>query len=166
MNKFHVYSFSCYRLHSLKLCEAANVKKLRDASTNVHATFWLFQFVIVVRYSWAHPKVRTQYGFVEGKVLSIHFGPNTEVEQFLGIPYALPPVGDRRFEHPKAPVAYRNGEMMFCLLSVVCLIQICSKINILHDIIVLPYISIDHSRYYLLSWDHSQFEVRHVLTGK
>ena len=77
--------------------------------------------VIVVRYGWEHPKVSTKYGIIEGMVVSTHFGRNTEVEQFLGIPYALPPVGDRRFEYPKPPVAYLNGELIIYLLSVLCL---------------------------------------------
>ena len=77
-------------------------------------------FIFVVRYAWYHPKVRTQYGIIEGKVVSTHIGPNTEVEQFLGIPYALPPVGDRGFEYPKPSVTYPNGELIIYLI-IICL---------------------------------------------
>ena len=51
-------------------------------------------------------------------MVNTHIGPNTEVEQFLGIPYALPPVGDRRFEYPKPPVAYPNGELIIYLIII------------------------------------------------
>ena len=67
-------------------------------------------FGYAARYVLAHPKVRTQYGIIEGTVVNTHIGPNTEVEQFLGIPYALPPVGDRRFEYPKPREKFVNGK--------------------------------------------------------
>ena len=53
-------------------------------------------------------------------MVNTYIGPNTEVEQFLGIPYALPPIGDRRFEYPKPPVAYPNGELIIYLI-IICL---------------------------------------------
>ena len=43
-------------------------------------------------------------------MVSTHIGPNTEVEQFLDIPYALPPVGGRRFVYPKLREKFVNGK--------------------------------------------------------
>ena len=67
-------------------------------------------FFHAAHYVLAHPKVRTQYGIIEGKVVNTYIGPNTKVEQFLGIPYALPPIGDRRFEYPKPREKFVNGK--------------------------------------------------------
>ena len=45
------------------------------------------------------PSVRLRQGTVVGKVLSNSYP--VSVEAFLGIPYALPPTGDRRFRLPE-----------------------------------------------------------------
>ncbi|KHJ78738.1 hypothetical protein OESDEN_21639 [Oesophagostomum dentatum] len=46
-------------------------------------------------------KVRTRYGIVEGFRLDI--GAGKEVDLFLGIPFAAPPVGELRFQKPQPP---------------------------------------------------------------
>ncbi|CAH8629194.1 unnamed protein product [Heterobilharzia americana] len=57
-------------------------------------------------FSWAdHIVVRTNYGAVSGKQKYIH-GKN--VYQFLGIPFAKPPIGDLRFQYPKPPDPWSN----------------------------------------------------------
>nr|CAX69351.1 butyrylcholinesterase [Schistosoma japonicum] len=50
---------------------------------------------------WAdHIVIRTNYGAVSGKQRYI-YGKN--VFQFLGIPFAKPPIGDLRFKFPEPP---------------------------------------------------------------
>ena len=41
------------------------------------------------------PVVKTKYGYVEGKTISLHTGK--KVTRFHGVPFAKPPVGDLRF---------------------------------------------------------------------
>ncbi|RTG83071.1 uncharacterized protein DC041_0006993, partial [Schistosoma bovis] len=56
--------------------------------------------------SWADQIViRTNYGAVSGKQKYIH-GKN--VFQFLGIPFAKPPIGDLRFRFPEPPDPWSN----------------------------------------------------------
>ena len=51
--------------------------------------------------------VTTQHGVIRGHVVSSSFG--TEVEQFLGIPYAIPPIGSKRFENPELYGQFSGG---------------------------------------------------------
>ena len=62
-------------------------------------------------------------------MVNTHIGPNTEVEQFLGIPYALPPVGDRRFEYPMPPENFQNG-MKLCFFLILEIKQDYSYLSI------------------------------------
>lgn len=50
------------------------------------------------------PTVQTQSGAVQGVVESV-------VERFLGIPYALPPVGDLRWQPPREPEPWRGTRL-------------------------------------------------------
>ena len=43
-------------------------------------------------------KVKTSSGFVKGRTINVL---NQTIKQFLGIPYAEPPIGDLRFAKPK-----------------------------------------------------------------
>src|SRR2546427_9772909 len=45
----------------------------------------------------AHTVVKTQAGLVKG------FGADHEILEFLGIPYAKPPVGELRWTNPQPP---------------------------------------------------------------
>uniref|UniRef100_A0A1I7Y4Z0 Carboxylic ester hydrolase n=1 Tax=Steinernema glaseri TaxID=37863 RepID=A0A1I7Y4Z0_9BILA len=47
------------------------------------------------------PLVETPYGPVEGFELALEDGRTANI--FLGIPYAKPPIGELRFEHPQKP---------------------------------------------------------------
>ena len=51
--------------------------------------------------------VPTQHGVIRGQVVLSPFG--TEVEQFLGIPYAIPPIGSKRFENPELYGQFSGG---------------------------------------------------------
>ena len=63
-----------------------------------------------------NPQVKTKYGYIQGKVVTTHFGEDTQVEEFLGIPYALPPVGQRRFNYPQPPGQLPDGKLSFVVL--------------------------------------------------
>ncbi|VDI27354.1 Hypothetical predicted protein [Mytilus galloprovincialis] len=47
---------------------------------------------------------KTIYGWIRGKVTSRV--PGLKVEEYLGVPYALPPIGHFRFKRPKEPVIW------------------------------------------------------------
>ncbi|XP_052098497.1 cholinesterase 1-like isoform X2 [Mytilus californianus] len=47
---------------------------------------------------------KTIYGWIRGKVSSRV--PGLKVEEYLGVPYALPPIGHFRFKRPKEPVRW------------------------------------------------------------
>ena len=51
--------------------------------------------------------VPTQHGVIRGQVVLSPFG--TEVEQFLGIPFAVPPIGSRRFGNPELYGEFPGG---------------------------------------------------------
>ena len=51
--------------------------------------------------------VPTQHGVIRGQVVLSPFG--TEVEQFLGIPYAIPPIDSKRFENPELYGQFSGG---------------------------------------------------------
>ncbi len=57
-----------------------------------------------------HPQVKTRYGVIQGERVASHLGSDAQVEQFLGIPFALPPVGERRFLAPEPPEDFKDGE--------------------------------------------------------
>ncbi|XP_017327711.1 neuroligin-2a [Ictalurus punctatus] len=50
-----------------------------------------------------HPIVSTNYGKLRGLKKELNNEILGPVEQYLGIPYATPPIGDRRFQPPEAP---------------------------------------------------------------
>lgn len=64
------------------------------------ATRALFLFSVTVVFASERAPIRvTQFGKISGKVTSRING--SEVEEFLGIPYAAPPIGKLRFQVSK-----------------------------------------------------------------
>jgi hypothetical protein len=57
---------------------------------------WSFAPFLAVAAAAAGPAavVHTKFGYLEGRILS------NGVAQYMGIPYALPPTGERRFADP------------------------------------------------------------------
>ncbi|CAN0242274.1 unnamed protein product [Lampetra fluviatilis] len=53
-----------------------------------------------------HPVVTTNYGKLRGVKVSLNNEILGPVQQFLGVPYAAPPVGERRFLPPEPPASY------------------------------------------------------------
>ena len=58
--------------------------------------------------------VPTQHGVIRGQVISSPFG--TEVEQFLGIPFSVPPIGSRRFANPELYGEFPGGSLANIIL--------------------------------------------------
>ncbi|XP_064181676.1 neuroligin-2a isoform X1 [Anguilla rostrata] len=55
-----------------------------------------------------HPTVATNYGKLRGVRKDLNNEILGPVEQYLGVPYATPPVGDRRFQPPEAPGSWQE----------------------------------------------------------
>ena len=53
--------------------------------------------------------VPTQHGVIRGQVVMSPFG--TEVERFLGIPFAVPPIGSGRFGNPELYGEFPGGSL-------------------------------------------------------
>lgn len=53
-----------------------------------------------------HPVVTTNYGKLRGVKVTLPNEILGPVEQYLGIPYALPPTGERRFQAPEPPLSW------------------------------------------------------------
>ncbi|KAL1441257.1 hypothetical protein MTO96_008679 [Rhipicephalus appendiculatus] len=62
--------------------------------------------VIGIAMAIADPVVVTENGSVQGKTVTVLNG-TTEVDAYLGIPYAAPPIGELRFKGPVPPVSWR-----------------------------------------------------------
>ncbi|XP_023685081.1 neuroligin-2-like isoform X1 [Paramormyrops kingsleyae] len=55
-----------------------------------------------------HPIVTTNYGKLRGIRKELHSEVLGPVEQYLGVPYATPPTGGRRFQPPEAPGSWQD----------------------------------------------------------
>lgn len=76
------------------------------------ATLRLFTWIVfaaawlAVTWSQQHPIVTTNYGKLRGLKTALPNEILGPVEQYLGIPYALPPTGERRFQPPEPPMSW------------------------------------------------------------
>ena len=55
-----------------------------------------------------HPIVTTGYGKIRGVRKELNNEILGPVEQYLGVPYATPPIGERRFQPPEAPGSWQE----------------------------------------------------------
>ncbi|XP_030648264.1 neuroligin-2b isoform X2 [Chanos chanos] len=55
-----------------------------------------------------HPMVTTAYGKLRGVRKELNNEILGPVEQYLGVPYATPPIGERRFQPPEAPGSWQE----------------------------------------------------------
>ncbi|KAL4631115.1 neuroligin-2-like isoform X1 [Arapaima gigas] len=55
-----------------------------------------------------HPMVTTNYGKLRGIKKDLNNEILGPVEQYLGVPYATPPIGERRFQPPEAPGSWQE----------------------------------------------------------
>lgn len=75
---------------------------------------WLLGLVLQLalsssqRVDLKHPIVSTGYGKVRGIRKELNNEILGPVEQFLGVPYATAPVGERRFQPPEAPGSWQE----------------------------------------------------------
>lgn len=59
-------------------------------------TVLLLRCVYTHVYSYNNPVRETRYGKIQGKITSRYIG--VSVEEYLGVPYAAPPIGNLRFK--------------------------------------------------------------------
>lgn len=60
----------------------------------------------LVRGQSYHPTVNTQYGKLRGVRVPLPSEILGPVDQYLGVPYAAPPVGEKRFLPPEPPLSW------------------------------------------------------------
>uniref|UniRef100_A0A9J7YT72 Neuroligin 3a n=1 Tax=Cyprinus carpio carpio TaxID=630221 RepID=A0A9J7YT72_CYPCA len=74
---------------------------------NVSLWIWIFCWcVTLVRGQSYHPTVNTQYGKLRGARVPLPSEILGPVDQYLGVPYAAPPVGEKRFLPPEPPLSW------------------------------------------------------------
>ncbi|XP_076025198.1 neuroligin-2b [Genypterus blacodes] len=79
-----------------------------------HCLAWLLGLVLHLtssscqRVDFKHPIVATGYGKVRGIRKELNNEILGPVEQFLGVPYATAPIGERRFQPPEAPGSWQD----------------------------------------------------------
>ncbi|XP_065105314.2 neuroligin-3a isoform X1 [Paramisgurnus dabryanus] len=68
---------------------------------------WIFCYcAALVRGQGYYPTVNTQYGKLRGARVPLPSEILGPVDQYLGVPYAAPPVGEKRFLPPEAPSSW------------------------------------------------------------
>ncbi|XP_075549121.1 cholinesterase-like isoform X2 [Dermacentor variabilis] len=76
--------------------------------------------VIGIAMAIADPVVVTENGSVQGTMLTM-FNGTSVVDAYLGIPYAAPPVGERRFKEPIPPVPWEPYTLQATKKSPACI---------------------------------------------
>ncbi|KAH6930283.1 hypothetical protein HPB50_012295 [Hyalomma asiaticum] len=76
--------------------------------------------VIGIAMTVADPIVVTENGNIRGKTVTV-FNGTTAVNAYLGIPYATPPVGERRFEQSVPPVPWKPHVLEATNKSAACI---------------------------------------------
>ncbi|KAA8589068.1 hypothetical protein FQN60_010413, partial [Etheostoma spectabile] len=76
---------------------------------NFNVSLWVFSFCwcfVAVRGQNYHPTVNTQYGKLRGVRVPLPSEILGPVDQYLGVPYAASPVGEKRFMPPEPPSSW------------------------------------------------------------
>lgn len=82
---------------------------------NGHKCTSFCMYLWVLSFSWCfaavkgqnyHPTVNTQYGKLRGVRVPLPSEILGPVDQYLGVPYATPPIGERRFMPPEPPSSW------------------------------------------------------------
>uniref|UniRef100_A0A3P9NBZ7 Neuroligin 3a n=1 Tax=Poecilia reticulata TaxID=8081 RepID=A0A3P9NBZ7_POERE len=77
--------------------------------TNFSVSLWVLSFCwcfAALRGQNYHPTVNTQYGKLRGVRVPLPSEILGPVDQYLGVPYAAPPVGEKRFMPPEPPSSW------------------------------------------------------------
>lgn len=90
--------------------------KRRNSSQQIsdHCLVWLLGLVLHLalsscqRVDLKHPIVSTGYGKLRGIRKELNNEILGPVEQYLGVPYATAPIGERRFQPPEAPGSWQE----------------------------------------------------------
>lgn len=80
-----------------------------DGGTDFSVSLWVLSFCwcfLAVRGQNYHPTVNTQYGKLRGVRVPLPSEILGPVDQYLGVPYAASPVGEKRFMPPEAPSSW------------------------------------------------------------
>uniref|UniRef100_A0A8C1PI02 Neuroligin 3a n=1 Tax=Cyprinus carpio TaxID=7962 RepID=A0A8C1PI02_CYPCA len=81
--------------------------RFQTQAHNVSLWIWIFCWcVTVIRGQSYHPTVNTQYGKLRGARVPLPSEILGPVDQYLGVPYAAPPVGEKRFLPPEPPLSW------------------------------------------------------------
>ncbi|XP_070787028.1 neuroligin-4, X-linked-like [Enoplosus armatus] len=75
------------------------------AKANLLLWMGLASIYVVAVQAQQHPVVTTNYGKLRGVKVTLPNEILGPVEQYLGIPYALAPTGERRFQPPEPPMS-------------------------------------------------------------
>lgn len=76
------------------------------AKVNLLLWMGLTSFCVAAIQAQQHPLVTTNYGKLRGVKVTLPNEILGPVEQYLGIPYALAPTGERRFQPPEPPMSW------------------------------------------------------------
>ncbi|XP_038578455.1 neuroligin 4 X-linked a [Micropterus salmoides] len=76
------------------------------AKTNLLLWMGLASIYVAAIQAQQHPVVTTNYGKLRGMKVTLPNEILGPVEQYLGIPYALAPTGERRFQPPEPPMSW------------------------------------------------------------
>lgn len=79
------------------------------ACTRFSTSLWVLTFCwcfVVIRCQNYHPTVNTQYGKLRGVRVPLPSEILGPVDQYLGVPYAAAPVGEKRFLPPEPPSSW------------------------------------------------------------
>lgn len=77
--------------------------------TDFSVSLWVLSFCwcfVAVRGQSYHPTVNTQYGKLRGVRVPLPSEILGPVDQYLGVPYAASPVGEKRFMPPEPPSSW------------------------------------------------------------
>ncbi|MED6261367.1 Neuroligin-3 [Ataeniobius toweri] len=77
--------------------------------TNFSVSLWVLSFCLcfaALRSQNYHPTVNTQYGKLRGVRVPLPSEILGPVDQYLGVPYAAPPMGEKRFMPPEPPSSW------------------------------------------------------------
>lgn len=103
---------------------------------NPHVALWIAALAIrctLIDSQAPHPVVSTNYGKIRGLRTPLPNEILGPVEQYLGVPYASPPTGERRFQPPEPPSSW-TGVRNATQFAPVCP-QHLDERSLLHDML-------------------------------